>query len=117
VDGPDLTELGRRAIRRARQLAAAVVGATLLLVGVVLVFTPGPAIVVWGLGLGVLALEFRWARRWLQRLRSAAKDTLGGSDGESDRTGPTASPRPDREFPPDRDFPPGRDFRSGRDAD
>lgn len=55
----------------ARRVVAAVVGLTLLVVGVVLVFTPGPAILVLILGLATLSAEFAWARRWLRKLRSA----------------------------------------------
>jgi len=57
----------------ARRFAVALFGITLLLVGVILVFTPGPAIVVLGLALAVLAAEFTWARRWVRKLRVAAE--------------------------------------------
>lgn len=59
--------------RAARRVVVAVVGGTILLVGVALLFLPGPALVVLPLGLAVLAAEFAWARRWLHHLRDAAE--------------------------------------------
>lgn len=63
----------RRAIhltyKAARRIAVAVVGATVLLLGVVMLVTPGPAFVVIPLGLAILSIEFAWARNWLRRVR------------------------------------------------
>jgi hypothetical protein len=56
-------------IRAARRLVIAVVGLTVLLVGVALLVLPGPAFVVIPIGLGILAIEFEWARRLLRRAR------------------------------------------------
>jgi uncharacterized protein (TIGR02611 family) len=47
----------------------AVVGSTVLAVGVALIVLPGPAIVVIPIGLAILSLEFAWARLWLQKIR------------------------------------------------
>jgi len=55
--------------KAARRLVVAVVGATVLLIGVIMLVTPGPAIVVIPVGLAILSLEFTWARLWLKRLR------------------------------------------------
>ena len=53
----------------ARRIAIAVVGATILVIGVIMLVTPGPAIVVIPIGLAVLSIEFAWARHWLKRVR------------------------------------------------
>jgi len=53
----------------ARRIAIAVVGGTVLIVGVAMVVLPGPAIVVIPAGLAILGLEFAWARRWLKHVR------------------------------------------------
>lgn len=53
----------------ARRIAVGVVGATVLLIGLVMLVTPGPAIVVIPVGLAILSLEFAWARHWLRRIR------------------------------------------------
>ena len=44
-------------------------GGTILLVGIALIFLPGPAFVVIPAGLAILAIEYAWARRWLQKVR------------------------------------------------
>ena len=48
-----------------RRVAVGVVGTSVLLIGVAMIALPGPALVVIPAGLGILALEFAWARRWL----------------------------------------------------
>ncbi len=55
---------------KARQLVVAVVGVTVVLIGIIMIFTPGPAVVVIPLGLGILATEFVWARSLLVRVRT-----------------------------------------------
>ena len=46
-----------------------VIGGTVLLAGIALLFLPGPAIVVIPAGLAILGMEFAWARRFLSRVR------------------------------------------------
>ncbi|NNL66133.1 MAG: hypothetical protein HKP30_07825 [Myxococcales bacterium] len=70
------------AYRRARRLAVALVGSTVLALGVLLVFLPGPAFVVIPVGLAILAVEFAWARRWLARIRDGSKRLVGGTPNE-----------------------------------
>ncbi len=53
----------------ARRIVVGVVGATILLTGLVMLVTPGPAIVVIPVGLTILSIEFAWARHWLNRIR------------------------------------------------
>jgi len=64
------------AFRLARKVAVAVVGASVLAFGVVLIVLPGPAIVVIPLGLAILATEFLWARRLLKRVKEGAGQGL-----------------------------------------
>jgi uncharacterized protein (TIGR02611 family) len=59
-------------LRQARRLVVIVVGFTVLLIGVAMLVLPGPAVVVIPLGLAILATEFVWAGRLLNRLRQAA---------------------------------------------
>lgn len=67
----------------ARRVAIAVVGSTVLVVGMVMIVVPGPAIVVIPVGLAILGIEFAWARYWLRRLRSTISDM--GSNGRANR--------------------------------
>ena len=55
----------------ARRIVITIVGTTILLLGVVMIVTPGPAIVFIPVGLAILGLEFAWARSWLRRLRES----------------------------------------------
>lgn len=47
----------------------ALVGFTILLVGLAMLVLPGPAFIVIPLGLAILATEFVWARALLKRAR------------------------------------------------
>ncbi|HYY14707.1 MAG TPA: PGPGW domain-containing protein [Chthoniobacterales bacterium] len=56
-----------------RKIVIAVIGMTVLLIGVALLVLPGPAIIVIPIGLGILASEFIWARRVIKRGRILVK--------------------------------------------
>ena len=51
------------------RMGVLIVGMFLLIVGIIMIFTPGPAIVFIPAGLALLATEFQWARRLLQHVR------------------------------------------------
>ena len=53
-----------------RRVVVFVLGGTVLLVGIAMIVLPGPAVVVIPLGLGILAVEFRWARRILKEAKA-----------------------------------------------
>jgi uncharacterized protein (TIGR02611 family) len=67
----------RRARHRQRnrlvRLGFALVGFVVVLAGIVMLVTPGPGIAVIILGLTILALEFAWAERSLERLVDRAE--------------------------------------------
>lgn len=58
-----------RTINQAKRIFRIVFGFTLLILGVAMFVTPGPGWLTVLLGLGVLAAEFVWARRLLDRLK------------------------------------------------
>jgi len=82
-----LAERREAHVRRGRfyRVAFAIAGATVTLVGIAMLVTPGPAFVVIPIGLAMLALEFAWAERLLDRAleqadiaqRKAAQTTRG----------------------------------------
>jgi tellurite resistance protein TerC len=75
-------------------VVVAVVGTTVLVLGIALVVLPGPAVVVIPVGLGVLATEFVWARRYLRRLRDqVSRLNPLGSDSAAEAAGESADPR------------------------
>ncbi len=71
-----------------RRAAVTVIGLSVLLVGVAMIVLPGPAVVVIPLGLGILALEFHWARTLLRR----ARERLGRNTAPGARNGEGKSP-------------------------
>jgi uncharacterized protein (TIGR02611 family) len=75
--------------RQARRVIVAVIGFTLLALGVVMLVTPGPGMLVIFFALSVLAAEFVWARRLLKRLKKQAADLSAGILGslKSTRSG------------------------------
>lgn len=64
-------------VRQAKRIIVAIIGFTLLCLGVVMLVTPGPGWAVIFLGLSVLAAEFVWARRLLKRLKKTGADVAG----------------------------------------
>lgn len=71
--------------RHARRVVVLVVGLSVLAFGVALLVLPGPAFVVIPVGLGILSVEFVWARVWLKKLRDTAEAaaTKVGNMGKS----------------------------------
>lgn len=66
----DIEELVWISYRQARRLVVLLIGSTVMLIGVIMTVTPGPAFIIIPLGLAILAIEFAWARRWLARIGS-----------------------------------------------
>lgn len=64
-------------LRRVRKLIAALVGLTVLGIGIAMIVLPGPAFIVIPLGLGILAAEFAWARHLLDQLKHHGRRALG----------------------------------------
>jgi tellurite resistance protein TerC len=61
--------MNKRTIKRFLIGAA---GGVVLAVGLAMVVLPGPAIIVIPLGLAILAVEFAWAKRWLEKVKLMA---------------------------------------------
>ena len=57
------------ALRGVRRAIVFTMGTSVVLIGIVMIVAPGPAVVVIPLGLGILATEFLWARRLLESLK------------------------------------------------
>jgi uncharacterized protein (TIGR02611 family) len=79
-----------RTIEQVRRGLRIVVGFTLLLAGIVMIVTPGPGWLVILLGLGLLAAEFVWARRLMERIKR-----------EGDRVREAVTWRPSKSVPPE----------------
>jgi len=62
-----------RTVEQARRILLILVGFTLLSLGILMIFTPGPGTPVILMGLGLLAAEFVWARRIMERVKREAE--------------------------------------------
>jgi uncharacterized protein (TIGR02611 family) len=56
-----------------RKLIIAVIGGTVVLIGIALIVLPGPAFIVIPIGLAILATEFAWAQNALARAKSMVR--------------------------------------------
>ena len=63
-----------KTIRQAKRLIIAIIGLTVLLIGLAMVVLPGPAFIVIPIALGILATEFIWAKKLLDRVKSRASN-------------------------------------------
>ena len=80
-----------------------VVGGTVLIAGLIMIFTPGPAVVVVPLGLSILAIEFVWARRWLKKIKAGGAAVARSVGGRGRQDGPAVEPGAEESAPQARD--------------
>jgi tellurite resistance protein TerC len=64
-----IRRLGAVSYKLARRIVIAVIGGTILLGGVIMLVTPGPGVAIILLGLAILAIEFAWAKIWMDKVR------------------------------------------------
>jgi uncharacterized protein (TIGR02611 family) len=65
--------------RLAKRCVIALIGATVIVIGILMIVLPGPAFIVIPAGLAILGLEFAFARRWLKQLRTAGSQVMGAT--------------------------------------
>lgn len=83
--------------KTARRIVIAVVGFTVVLIGIAMIILPGPAIVVIPAGLAILAVEFAWAGRLLKKLKKQTQgmyNTLRGGEAQKSPTAKVDTPEP-----------------------
>jgi tellurite resistance protein TerC len=61
-------------LKTAKKVIVAVIGTTILLLGLIMLPAPGPGMPVVIAGLAILGVEFVWARLLLKRLKRTAHD-------------------------------------------
>jgi tellurite resistance protein TerC len=59
-----------KTLQQAKRIIKIVIGFTVLISGLAMTVLPGPAILVIPAGLAILATEFVWAKRLLDRIRN-----------------------------------------------
>ena len=52
-----------------KHILVMVFGGAVLVIGIALIVLPGPAFIVIPAGFAILAIEFAWAQRWLNKVR------------------------------------------------
>ena len=57
-------------LKQVKRVVIAIVGGTVLVLGIIMIVLPGPSFLVIPAGLAILAVEFAWARRWLRSARA-----------------------------------------------
>lgn len=62
-------------VRFIKRLFVAIIGGTIVAIGICMIALPGPAILVIPAGLAILATEFVWARVWLDKAKSMVQKT------------------------------------------
>ena len=63
--------LMRRTLKQIKKIIIGVVGITVLAIGILMILSPGPAILVIPFGLSILATEFLWAEKMLKRFKNS----------------------------------------------
>ncbi|MBM4141346.1 MAG: hypothetical protein FJ242_07680 [Nitrospira sp.] len=58
-----------KTVKQAKRLIIAVIGFTILLIGIAMIVLTGPAFIVIPAGIGILATEFVWARNLFKKLK------------------------------------------------
>jgi len=62
-----------KTLKQIKKIIIGIIGFTILFIGVLLIVLPGPAFIVIPLGLAILASEFVWARRLLDKFKNKFK--------------------------------------------
>lgn len=56
-------------LKSVKKLIVAIIGFTILIIGIFMIILPRPAFIVIPLGLAILATEFVWAKKWFDKMR------------------------------------------------
>ena len=78
-----------KSLKQVKRSIVAVIGFTILGIGIAMIVLPGPAILVIPLiplGLSILATEFVWAKRFLEKMKDRLKKTYKSSTKPMERS-------------------------------
>lgn len=62
-------------LKQIKRIVVAVIGFTILAIGILLIVFPGPAFIVIPIGLSILATEFVWAKKLLEKVKKRIQKT------------------------------------------
>jgi uncharacterized protein (TIGR02611 family) len=78
--------------KMAKRIVICIVGGTVVLLGVVMMVTPGPGIPAILAGLAILGIEFAWARMWLKKAKAKAGEVARSVMNRNDKNPPPPPP-------------------------
>jgi tellurite resistance protein TerC len=73
-----------RTLRQVKKLVVAVVGFTMLIAGIAMIVLPGPAFIFIPAGLAILATEFLWAKKLLQKVKEMLRRDKDSKEKQSE---------------------------------
>lgn len=79
-------------LKQAKRVVVALIGVTIVGIGIAMIVLPGPAIIVIPIGLGVLATEFVWAKKLLHDLKARFPNKAKNAASTSTTSPPNPSP-------------------------
>jgi len=56
-------------LKQLKKIIIGIIGGTIVLIGLVMIVLPGPAFIVIPLGLSILATEFIWAKKMIEKFK------------------------------------------------
>jgi tellurite resistance protein TerC len=62
-----------KSLKQIKRLFIGIIGTTILIIGLAMIILPGPAFIVIPLGLSILATEFLWARKIMDKFKDKLK--------------------------------------------
>ncbi len=62
-------------IKKIKRIIVSVIGFTVLAIGIIMIIIPGPAFVIIPIGLSILATEFVWAKKLLEKVKKSVRNT------------------------------------------
>jgi len=66
----EVARITKVTVRTVKKVFFLIAGSTIVLIGAIIVLLPGPGLLIMMLGLGLLAVEFVWARVWIKKIQA-----------------------------------------------
>lgn len=58
-----------KSLKQLKRIIIGVIGGTILIIGIVMIVLPGPAFIIIPIGLSILATEFIWAKKLMEKFK------------------------------------------------
>ncbi|MFA5805106.1 MAG: PGPGW domain-containing protein [Melioribacteraceae bacterium] len=62
-----------KSLKQLKRVVIGIIGTSILIIGIAMIVLPGPAFIVIPLGLSILATEFFWARKIMDKFKDKLK--------------------------------------------